>query len=242
MRTLPLLSSPAAKAGLRLAAGVLLLAAVAQLTGCATAPPAQLTHSTDFGPVYPVASDEARVPTGAIYNGRQSDQWFGRGRNLRVGDIVTVLLDEATQGERTQSANLSRKGTNDVLTSGLTQKLVGRSSVFGGINLNEAEITSGGSGDIGQGATLKGEISVTVVEVLANGNLVVRGEKQMALSEGTEVIQVSGIIRPDDISRNNTIRSRRLTNAQFIYRGTGDIANASRAGWGTRALLKFWPF
>ena len=227
---------------LRLSALALVGGALLQLTGCALSPPPQLTHSPEFGPVYPVASDESRGPTGAIYNGRQSDQWFGRGRNLRVGDIVTVLLDEATQGERTQSANLSRKATNDVVTAGVATKLAKRSSIFGGVNLNEAEITSSGSGDIGQGATLKGEISVTVVEVLANGNLVVRGEKQMALSEGTEIIQVSGIIRPDDISRNNTVRSRRLTNAQFIYRGTGDIANASRAGWGTRALLNFWPF
>jgi flagellar L-ring protein precursor FlgH len=242
MRTLPLLSRPAAKAGLRLSALALLLATVGQITGCATSAPPQLTHSSDFGPVYPPAAEEARVPTGAIYNGRQSDQWFGRGRNLRVGDIVTVLLDEATQGERTQSANLSRKGTNDVVPSGVVSKLIGRSSALTGLNLNSAEITSSGSGDIGQGASLKGEISVTVVDVLANGNLVVRGEKQMALSEGTEVIQVSGIIRPDDISRNNTVLSRRLTNAQFIYRGTGDIANASRAGWGTRALLNFWPF
>ena len=226
----------------RLVLLTLLGAALAQLTGCATNPPPQLTHSPNFAPVYPLAAEDARVPTGAIYNGRQSDQWFGRGRNFRVGDIVTILLDEATQGERTQSANLSRKSTNDVVTAGVATKLANRSSIFGGINLNEAEITSSGSGDIGQGATLKGEISVTVVEVLANGNLVVRGEKQMALSEGTEVIQVSGIIRPDDVSRNNTVRSRRLTNAQFIYRGTGDIANASRAGWGTRALLKFWPF
>jgi flagellar L-ring protein precursor FlgH len=189
-----------------------------------------------------VVAEQQRIATGGIYNGRQSDQWFGRGRHFRVGDIVTVILDEATQGERKQSANVSRKATNDVVTTGLTQKLIGRSSVFGGINLNDAEITSSGSGDIGQGATLKGEISVTVVEVLANGNLVLRGEKQMALTEGTEVIQVSGTIRPDDVSPNNTVRSRRLTNAQFTYRGTGDIANASRAGWGTRALLKFWPF
>ncbi|MEY2801997.1 MAG: Flagellar L-ring protein precursor, partial [Pseudomonadota bacterium] len=159
-----------------------------------------------------------------------------------VGDIVTVILDEATQGERKQSANVSRKASNDALPSGLTSKLTGRSSVFTGINLNEAEITSSGSGDIGQGATLKGEVSVTVVEVLANGNLVLRGEKQMALTEGTEVIQVSGIIRPEDVSPNNTVRSRRLTNAQFTYRGTGDIANASRAGWGTRFLLNLWPF
>ncbi len=241
MRTLPLL--PALRTGRRLAALALLGATVAALTGCASmSPPPQLTHSPEFGPVYPAPADESRVPTGAIYNGRQSDQWFGRGRNLRVGDIVTVLMDEATQGERKQSANVSRKASNDVVPSGIASKLIGRSSSLTGINLNDAEITSSGSGDIGQGATLKGEISVTVVEVLSNGNLVVRGEKQMALSEGTEVIQVSGIIRPDDISRNNTVRSRRLTNAQFIYRGTGDIANASRAGWGTRALMNFWPF
>jgi len=56
------------------------------------------------------------------------------------------------------------------------------------------------------------------------------------------VIQVSGIIRPEDISRTNTVQSRRLANAQIAYRGTGDIANASKPGWGTSLLLKFWPF
>jgi len=70
----------------------------------------------------------------------------------------------------------------------------------------------------------------------------VRGEKQLALTEGTEIIQVSGIIRPDDISPNNVVQSRRLANAQIAYRGTGDMANASRAGWGTSLLLKLWPF
>jgi flagellar L-ring protein precursor FlgH len=83
---------------------------------------------------------------------------------------------------------------------------------------------------------------VTVVEVLANGNLMVRGEKQLALTEGAEIIQVSGIIRPEDISPNNTVQSRRLANAQIAYRGTGDMANAAKAGWGTNALMKFWPF
>jgi flagellar L-ring protein precursor FlgH len=85
-------------------------------------------------------------------------------------------------------------------------------------------------------------VSVTVTEVLANGNLMVRGEKQLALTEGTEIIQVSGIIRPDDVSPNNTVLSRRLANAQIAYRGTGELANAAKAGWGTRALLSLWPF
>lgn len=241
MRMLTLPSSPALP-GSRLAALALAGACLAMLAGCATVPPGPLAHSPDFAPVAPVVTEQPRMATGGIYNGRQSDQWFGRGRHFRVGDIVTVILDEATQGERKQSTNVSRKASNDVVPSGVVSKLIGRSSVFTGINLNDAEITSSGSGDIGQGATLKGEISVTVVDVLANGNLVLRGEKQMALTEGTEVIQVSGTIRPEDVSPNNTVRSRRLTNAQFTYRGTGDIANASRPGWGTRGLLKLWPF
>ncbi len=97
-------------------------------------------------------------------------------------------------------------------------------------------------GTAGQSASLTGAVSVTVIEVLANGNLVVRGEKQLALTEGTEVIQVSGIIRPDDVSPNNMVQSRRLANAQIAYRGTGDMAAVAKTGWGTKALLKLWPF
>ena len=70
----------------------------------------------------------------------------------------------------------------------------------------------------------------------------VRGEKQLALTEGAEIIQVSGIVRTDDIAPNNTVQSRRLANAQIVYRGSGDLANATKAGWGTSALLKLWPF
>jgi len=81
-----------------------------------------------------------------------------------------------------------------------------------------------------------------VTEVQENGNLVLRGEKQLSLSEGGEVIQVSGIIRAEDVSANSTVLSRRLANAQISYRGVGDLANATRAGWGTSTLLKYWPF
>jgi flagellar L-ring protein precursor FlgH len=111
-----------------------------------------------------------------------------------------------------------------------------------GINLSGANIESSGQGNAAQRATLTGSVAATVVEILANGNLVVRGEKQLALTEGAEVIQVSGIIRPEDVSPNNTVQSRRLANAQIAYRGSGDLANASRPGWGIRGLMKIWPF
>ena len=222
------------------------------LTGCATAP-APLVHSPDFAPVLPVAIDKPRLATGAIYNGRQSDNFFGRSRNYKVGDLITVLLNESTQAGRQQSGTFKREASNDVVPSGLVsrvQNLALPSKVLGtrlqgaldGINLNEANIESTGSGQADQRASLSGAVSVTVVEVLANGNLMVRGEKQLALTEGAEVIQVTGIIRPDDVSPNNMVQSRRLANAQITYRGTGDMANAAKAGWGTSALLKLWPF
>lgn len=103
-------------------------------------------------------------------------------------------------------------------------------------------VTSTGSGTAGQGASLTGSISAMVVEILANGNLVIIGEKQLALTEGSEFIQVKGIIRPADIQPDNTILSQRIAHAQISYRGTGDLANASKPAWGNKLLYKFWPF
>jgi flagellar L-ring protein precursor FlgH len=220
------------------------------LAGCA-APNAPMAHSPQFAPILPVALEKPRMATGAIYNGRQSDNWFGRVRTYTPGDVITVLLNESTQAGRQQSNNLKRESTNDVVPQGLTSKALRiPAKIFGskgegafdGLNLNSATIESTGTGQADQRATLSGAVSVTVVEVLSNGNLMVRGEKQLALTEGSEIIQVSGIIRPEDISPNNTVQSRRLANAQIAYRGTGDMANATKAGWGTSALMKFWPF
>lgn len=222
------------------------------LTACGTAPVA-LKHSPEFAPVLPVAFERPREVTGAIFNGQNSDNFFGRSRNYRVGDLITVLLNESTQANRQQSGIVSRESFNDVIPTGLTnrvQNLALPTRILGtkldgalsGVNLNGGKVDSTGSGEANQLATLTGAVSVTVVEVLANGNLMVRGEKQLALTEGSEVIQVSGILRPNDISPNNMVQSRRLANAQISYRGTGDMANASKAGWGTSALLKLWPF
>ena len=205
--------------------------------GCTVLPPTPLSHSPDFAPVQPVAADRTRVATGGIYNSRVSESWFGRGRNYQVGYVITVLLSESTQAKRSQDSKLSRDSSNDVIPTGITARVAAA-----GIKLDGGSISNTGTGTANQLATLEGSVAVTVVEVLANGNLVLRGEKQLALSEGSEVIQVAGTIRPEDVAPNNTVQSRRLANAQITYRGTGDLAAASRAGWGTSGLLKLWPF
>ena len=218
------------------------VAIVVLLQGCATEPVDMvLRPSPEFQPVYPLAADRQKVATGGIYSNRQSDAWFGRGRNYQVGDIITVLLNEATQAARTQNTDVSRESKNS-LPSGLNTKIGSMSPFLEGVNVNSNNNSSKGAGKADQQASLSGSVAVTVVEILANGNLMVRGEKKLGLSEGTEVIQVSGVIRPEDVGPNSTVQSRRLANAQIAYRGSGDLAIATRAGWGTSFMHKYWPF
>jgi flagellar L-ring protein precursor FlgH len=212
------------------------------LGGCTVLPPQPLAHTPEFAPVYPVQTERTRQATGGIYVSRVSDNWFGRSRNFQVGDVITVMLNEATQAARTQNNNVSRDSSNDVMPGGLLASAAKMGGLLGAPKLDGGKTSSTGVGTADQKASLTGAVSVTVVDVLPNGNLVLRGEKQLALSEGTEVIQVAGVIRPEDISPNNMVQSRRLVNAQITYRGTGDLAAATRAGWGTSALLKLWPF
>jgi len=214
------------------------------LQGCASQAPvlSTLSPSPDFAPVYPLAKDQTAPATGGIYGNRQSDAWFGRGRNYQVGDLITVLLNESTQADRSQKTDISRDASNTALPSGANLLLGNIHPILDGLNMNSAKTTSTGKGTAAQGASLTGSVTVTVTDILANGNLVVRGEKKLGLSEGTEVIQVAGVIRPQDIGPNGTVQSLRLANAQIAYRGTGDLASASKPGWGTTGLMKFWPF
>lgn len=209
---------------------------VASLGACSVIPPQPMTHSDGFKPVYPVADAQAKEATGAIFNSQRSEAFFGVGRSYVVGDLVSVLLAENTSANRSQNATLKKTAGAKVSSKGLL-------NIFGELGPElGSSVNQDGSGQANQEQSLTGSVTVSVVEIMPNGNLVLRGEKQVALSEGSELIQVSGIVRPEDIAPNNTVLSRRLANAQISYRGIGDESAASRAGWGTSAILKFMPF
>jgi flagellar L-ring protein precursor FlgH len=204
-----------------------------------TAPVAPMPAPT-FSAVQPTGiAPTAFEPTGSIYNGRQSENWFGRGRNFQVGDIITVLLDERTQAARSTNTRVERNAETPIPTGLDLGRIKG---IVPGLNLSTPKMSSEGTGDAAQQASLTGSLAVSVVEVMPNGNLVVRGEKQLSLSEGSEVIQVSGVIRPQDVSPNNTVLSRRLAHSQIAYRGSGELAAAAQPGWGMRAISRLWPF
>jgi len=224
------------------------ISATASLMGaCATAP--NLMPTAEFAPVQPAPAAPKTQATGAIFNngmGLFGDLRSYQSGDLKVGDLVTVLLSETTQASRSSDISTSRAATNDVVTEAQKDSVldkIGRGTgFFSDFKLDGGTVTSDGTGTAGQAASLTGSISAMVVEVLSNGNLVILGEKQLALTEGSEFIRVKGIIRPADIQPDNTVLSRRIANAQISYRGTGDLANASKPGWGTGLIFKFWPF
>jgi flagellar L-ring protein precursor FlgH len=88
-----------------------------------------------------------------------------------------------------------------------------------------------GNASANQSNSISGSISVEVIDVLANGNLVIRGEKWLTLNTGDEYIRLSGTIRPDDIDYDNTIASTRISNARIQYSGTGDQQDMQEPGF-----------
>mgnify|MGYP002880689295 FL=1 len=211
------------------------------LSGCASSSKQRVLPDPDYAAVFPTVDQDPKTVTGSLYEGAISDSWFGRRTDFKVGDIVVVILDEEVQAERSQNTDVSRETTNEV-AAGALRKLPIIKNNLGGLDLDGSNIGSEGSGTADQEATLQGQIAVTVVQILPNGNLIVRGEKKLELSEGSEVIRVAGIVRTEDIAPNGTVFSRRLANAQISYIGSGELASANRIPWGTGLLLKFWPF
>jgi flagellar L-ring protein precursor FlgH len=211
------------------------------LAGCA-GPQKVAGPSPEFAPVIPVASQQSAIPTGSVYNVAFSDSWFGEKTAYRVGDIVTVVLDESVDADTTTKNTASRKTKTDVLSPLQLAKWGSPGGLLSSDLQEENEVSSTGSGVIDQSATLKGTMTAQVVEIYPNGNLLIRGEKIVNFSSGSEVVQVKGIIRPQDIQPDNTVQSKRLASAQITYKGVGPNANVQKIPWGTNLLLSIWPF
>lgn len=162
---------------------------------------------------------------------------------MRVGDILTIKLQELTLAKKAD--DLNTKKDMDALVSAPTIAGYAMSNLTGNDPAFELAGKRGfnGSGKANQSNSLIGDISVTVVEVLPNGNLKVRGEKRVTLNQGDEYIRLSGIVRPVDIDSANTISSDKIADPTIMYTGDGAMADASKMGWLSRAIFSPWfPF
>ncbi|RDI39961.1 Flagellar L-ring protein (plasmid) [Aquicella lusitana] len=212
-----------------------------------------LRDETVLPPAYPVDEPPPPKQHGSIYQSNYAISLYQDHIARRIGDILTVKLEESTQGEKaahTKTNKISSIDTNNGSTSNNPSTNGGGSlrPVFFGqpaqaliFNMG-SDMEFDGKGQTNQSNRLRGTISVTVVRVLSNNNLIIQGESWVVINQGREYIRLTGIVRPEDIDANNTVSSQRIANARISYSGTGQVGNASRGGLITQLFTKFFPF
>ena len=137
---------------------------------------------------------------------------------------------------------ISKNSSTQIANPTLFGNVVGAKGLGLGVDMGGSR-TFNGDSEANQTNSLTGSITVTVAEVLPNGILRVRGEKWITLNNGDELIRISGLVRSDDVSTDNTVPSTRVADARIAYSGTGAFANASQPGWLSQFFLSpLWPF
>jgi flagellar L-ring protein FlgH len=180
---------------------------------------------------------------GAIYQVGRDVALFENPIARHVGDVVTIVLSEATNAQKSATTTTS-KATSDTLPGmslfGSPVTIHGASALSA--NINDASKFNG-AGNSAQSNSLTGFITATVARVLPNGNLYVKGEKRIWINQGQENVVLSGVIRPIDLTPDNSVSSSRVANARISYGGKGAIADANAQGWLSRFFNSPWtPF
>jgi len=216
----------------------LVLILVAQLAACAANPGEKQVKPDDpvYAPVQPSRMEPPPPTRGSLYQASHSKALFNDRKAYRIGDVITVNLEERTQSSKSTSSDI----TSNTNTTVANPTLAGQASPINlGLGLNsDRSFTGDASAD--QSNSLLGKITVTVHDVYPNGNLLIRGEKWLTLNQGDEYVRVSGIVRPEDILPDNSVSSSQLADARLTYSGTGDLANSNRQGWLARFFNSGW--
>jgi len=214
------------------------------LSACVSRPP--LPDDPYYAPVIEPSTKPAAQENGSLYSANSSLNLFDDRKATRIGDIINVVLQERTTSSK--SSNIDLIKDNDISVGGSQDN-----AVILGVGPQSGNVTAvtdlvakrdfTGEAKADQSNQLTGNISVTVVDVYPNGTLLVRGEKWLELNRGNEYIRLSGLVRPDDVSPDNTVLSTKIANARITYSGTGTFADSQQMGW----LSKFfnsplWPF
>lgn len=244
----------------RAAASLLLLA----LGGCAgeigsfTRPPALTPPGdTNLDVADPAPERVALVPppTPAAYTATTGSLWqsgpnslFGDRRARRRGDILTVVVEIDDQGEITNNTSRSKTGREEVRVPALLGLPSVADVVFpGSETLDPAILTQSRSDSEGEGTTEREEeitfrLAATVQQVLPNGHLVIRGSQEVRINFELRDLQISGIVRPEDISRQNVITADKVADARIVYGGRGQLTDLQQPRYGQQVIDLASPF
>jgi flagellar L-ring protein precursor FlgH len=216
----------------------LLLIAGVFLAGCVTTTPPTAVHQPMS--VRPEPRSVQAPANGSIYNIATARPLFEDRRARFVGDTITINIAEKTAAAKKSDTKADRSHDASLgipTIAGLPLKS------FQGATLAANSSTSfEGSGENTSSNNFTGTLTVTVIDVYPNGNLLVSGEKQIGLKEGEEFIRFSGVVNPNTITASNTVQSTQVADARIEYKANGFIDSAQVMGWLGRFFLSFLPF
>lgn len=202
-----------------------------------------LRDETVLPPTFPIDNPAPPKTNGTIYQAGHEVSLFQDHIASRVGDVLTIRLEEATTGAK-QAKTKANKTTTEDTNMGTQAEPVLAGGAFRRLMFDTGtNLQFDGKGETNQYNKLQGMISVTVTRVLSNGNMVVQGETWITIDQGREYIRLTGIVRPEDIvDSNNVVSSQRIADARISYSGSGMVGNSSRGGLLTQFLFKYFPY
>ncbi len=201
----------------------------------------------------PKQPKEIRRQKGSLYS-RQGSSLFADKKDLQVGDILQVVIEESIKnsskgGRSVNTSNASALGAGIITpVEGMalgskTKKIADTMNRNFGIGYDSSSTKSfSGSSSSTQDEKFNTVISVIIEATYQNGNYLVRGSKEMLIDGQKQAIFLSGIIRPYDISPENTIYSHQLANLKIKYQKNGEESDGTHKQWGTKFVERVWPF
>ncbi len=216
---------------------ILVIFAVLSVSACTTVPPTNVHQPMT---ARPAPRSENFAATGSIYQAGSSRTLFEDRRARYVGDTMTIAIAETTSASTKSNTSMSHASSISA-SAGPIVGLPGKS--LNGMELaGQSAASLAGKGDAAANNVFTGNITVTVIEVMPNGNLLVSGEKQVSIGAGTEYIRLSGVVNPYFINAANTINSAYVADARIEYKESGVISEAQVLGWLARFFLTVLPF
>ena len=200
-------------------------------------------NSGQFVATPPEEIPEQSAQNGSIYQNGHDVPLFENSVARRVGDIITIVLQEKTDAAKSASTTTAKNSTLSLPGP----KIAGNDVTINGNKIFSASLDNksafDGSGDSKQSNELTGNITVTVAQRLRNGNLLVRGQKWIMINQGREFVRIQGIVRPVDISPSNTVASYKVADASISYGSQGVIDAVNSKSWLSRFFDSKWmPF
>jgi len=184
------------------------------------------------------------VAVGSLWPADDQVFFYADKKALRVGDIITVRIVESAEASNTADTDLSRSSSANASFS----TFFGKKKFLNLFKLGDDLLTSSsennhqGSGSTTRSGQLTTTMTAVVREVLANGNLVVQGTREVLVNHEQQFITLTGIVRPLDVDRDNIVLSTQLADASITIGGLGVVADKQRSGWGSWVFDLVWPF